>query len=48
MQMLTQDRRLVEIQEFVDQRYAGQQENRTPTPLPPVAYVAQAYQTPGS
>lgn len=43
MQVLTQDRRLVEIQEFVDARYAAQRENRTPTPLPPRDYVAPAY-----
>lgn len=47
MQMLEEDRRLVEIQEYVDQKYAGQQENRTPTPLPPTDYVAPAYR-PGS
>lgn len=48
MQMLRQDRRLIEIQEFVDERYAAQQANRTPTPLPPADYVAPAYQPPGS
>ncbi len=43
MQMLTQDRRLVEIQEIVDARYAAQRDNRTPTPLPLRDYVGPAY-----
>ncbi|MGH7700253.1 MAG: hypothetical protein ACREMJ_07025 [Gemmatimonadales bacterium] len=43
MQMLKDNRRLVEIQEFVDARYAAQQRYRTPTPLPPAHYVAPAY-----
>jgi len=43
MQMLTQDRRPAEIQEFVDARYAAKQRYRTPTPLPPTDYVAPAY-----
>lgn len=44
MQMLAEDRRLAEIQEFIDARYASKQRLRTPTPLPPVDYVAPAYQ----
>lgn len=43
MQMLAQDRRLADIQEYVDARYAAQRSNRTPTPLPPLDYVARAY-----
>jgi hypothetical protein len=44
MQMLEQgDRPLVEIQEYIDARYASQQRARTPTPLPPQGYVAPAY-----
>ena len=46
MQMLTKDRRLAEIQEYVDARYAAQRINRTPTPLPPLDYVAPAYRPP--
>ena len=42
MQMVTQDRRLAEIQEYVDARYAAQQAYRTPTPLPPRGYVPPA------
>lgn len=44
MQMLAQDRRLAEIQEFIDARFAAKQRYRTPTPLPPADYVASAYQ----
>ena len=43
MQMLTQDRRLAEIREYVDARYAAQRAYRTLTPLPPTDYVAPAY-----
>lgn len=43
MQMLAQDRRLTEIQEYVDARYANQQRARTPTPLPPFGYVPPRY-----
>jgi len=48
MQMLVEDRSLVEIQEFVDAAYSGQQADRTPTPLPPVEYIARAYRPPQS
>lgn len=46
MQMLTQDRRVVEIQQYIDAKYAAQQRYRTPTPLPPTDYVAPAYRPP--
>ena len=41
--MLDQDRKLVEIQEYIDAKYAAQRRLRTPTPLPPEDYVAPAY-----
>ena len=43
MQMLAQHRRLTQVRQFVDQRYAAQQQDGTPTPLPPADYVAPAY-----
>lgn len=41
--MLTRDRRLAEIQEYIDTKYAAQRRLRTPTPLAPEDYVAPAY-----
>ena len=43
MQMLVQERRLVQIQEYIDAHYAPERNERTPTPLPPLNYVAPAY-----
>jgi hypothetical protein len=45
MQMLIEGRRLAEIQEAVDAKYSGQQEDRTPTPLPPAEYIAPPYRS---
>ena len=34
--MVEEGKSLSEIQQFIDRKYADLQENRTPTPLPPV------------
>lgn len=36
MEMTEQGRSLSEIQQFIDRKYLDLQENRTPTPLPPI------------